>query len=130
MDDSDHPWMMVARSRGLWTIQCFLPGQLSTVCCTGAAVVLVLLCTWAVVALGQLSYLGSCLTWADVYLESCLPGQFLPGQLLVHQSKHSNYEGSCQKIRKGSKIVKRNWQKQYFLMGQHFFLFLRGSLLC
>ena len=41
----------------------------------------------AVVALRQLSYLVSCLTWTVVvpgqlsYLGSCLPGQLSPGQL-------------------------------------------------
>ena len=60
-----------------------------------------------VVSLGQLSFLGSYLSWADVYLGSCLCGQFLPGHLLVHQSKHSNYEGSCQKIIKKSKTFKQ-----------------------
>ena len=52
-------------------------------------VVLGQLSTWAVVVLGQLSYPGSCLTWAVVYLGSCclgscLPGQLSPGQLSVH----------------------------------------------
>ena len=46
------------------------PGQFCTKCRTGAVVTLGQLSTWTVVALGQLSYLGS-----------CLPGQLSPGQL-------------------------------------------------
>ena len=70
-------------------------------------------------------YLGSCLTWADVYLGSCLPGQ-----LLVHQSKHSNYEGSCQKLRKRSKIEEKELAKTIFsICSTIFFLSFRGSLL-